>query len=206
MPNFSGSSGFGQQHLKRALGNIGKQDAEEIITLIKNVLAQKSDLDKNRVYAYGGSYGGYMAAIMGSRYHEYFKAAVILNGVLSVPGNFWFSDIPEWSTAESLKESKIHNLTADDYVQMFQQSPISQPMKIPTLQFLGAKDRRVPYRQGLLFDAMTRKAGTPIQTFVYEGAAHSLADSVETSIDVAIKSMLFLEGLQMKQEANDKKK
>jgi len=24
-------------------------------------------------------------------------------------------------------------------------------MKIPTLQFLGAKDRRVPYRQGLLF-------------------------------------------------------
>jgi hypothetical protein len=35
-----------------------------------------------------------MAAIMGSRYSKYFKAAVILNGVLSVPGNFWFSDIP----------------------------------------------------------------------------------------------------------------
>lgn len=51
-------------------------------------------------------------------------------------------------------------------------------MKIPTLQFLGAKDRRVPYRQGLLFDAMTRKIGTPIQTFVYENAAHSLADTV----------------------------
>jgi hypothetical protein len=35
-----------------------------------------------------------MAAIMGTRYSKYFKAAVILNGVLSVPGNFWFSDIP----------------------------------------------------------------------------------------------------------------
>lgn len=50
---------------------------------------------------------------------------------------------------------------------MHRQSPISQPMKIPTLQFLGAKDRRVPYKQGLLFDAITRKNGTPIQTYVY---------------------------------------
>jgi len=50
---------------------------------------------------------------------------------------------------------------------MFKQSPISEPMKIPTLQFLGAKDRRVPYRQGLLFDAITRKIGIPIKTYVY---------------------------------------
>ena len=75
---------------------------------------------------------------------------------------------------------------------MFQQSPTSQPMKIPTLQFLGAKDRRVPYRQGLLFDAITRKSGTPIQTYVYEKSNHSLADSVETTLDVIMKSMMFL--------------
>lgn len=66
-------------------------------------MEKNKDLDSKRVYVYGGSYGGYMAAIMGSRYHHHFKAAVILNGVLSVPGNFWFSDIPEWSSAESLK-------------------------------------------------------------------------------------------------------
>lgn len=75
---------------------------------------------------------------------------------------------------------------------MFKQSPISQPMKIPTLQFLGAKDRRVPYRQGLLFEAMTKRNGTEISTFVYENSAHSLADSVETTIDVIVKSLLFL--------------
>ena len=70
-------------------------------------------------------------------------------------------------------------------------------MKIQILQFLGAKVLRVPYRQGLLFDAMTKKAGTPIQTFVYENAAHSLADSVETSVDVIMNSMLFLEGMPL---------
>lgn len=75
---------------------------------------------------------------------------------------------------------------------MHKQSPISQTMKIPTLQFLGAKDRRVPYKQGLLFDAITKKAGTQITTFVYENSAHALADSVETSIDITVKSLAFL--------------
>lgn len=79
------------------------------------------------------------------------------------------------------------------------------PMKIPTLQFLGAKDRRVPYRQGLLFDAMTKKVGTPIQTFVYENAGHSLADSVDTSIDIVVKTLLFLEGIPLTETDPTKK-
>ena len=137
-----------------------------------------------------------MSAIMGSRYEKYFKSAVILNGVLSIPGNLWFTDIPEWNTVETVKSESIHELKEEDYVEMFRQSPISSRMKIPTLQFLGAKDRRVPYRQGLLFDAMTKKAGTPITTYVYENSGHSLADSVETSMDIIIKSLLFLEGIK----------
>jgi len=62
-------------------------------------LKSKNYLDSERVYIHGGSYGGYMGAIMGTRYPQYFKAAIILNGVISIPGNLWFSDIPEWSTA-----------------------------------------------------------------------------------------------------------
>jgi len=42
----------------------------------------------------GGSYGGYMAAIMGSKYSKHFKSAVVMNGVLNVIANLWFSDIP----------------------------------------------------------------------------------------------------------------
>lgn len=51
-------------------------------------------------------------------------------------------------------------MTAEDFAEMYRQSPISQPMKVPVLQFLGAKDLRVPYRQGLLFDAITKRQGT----------------------------------------------
>ena len=45
---------------------------------------------------------------------------------------------------------------------MYKQSATDSPMKIPSIQFLGAKDRRVPYRQGLFFDAITKEIGTPI--------------------------------------------
>lgn len=64
-------------------------------------------------------------------------------------------------------------------------------MKIPTLQFLGAKDLRVPPKQGHLFEAIAKKHGTPFKTFVYENAGHSLADSIDTQIDVAMKSIMF---------------
>jgi dipeptidyl aminopeptidase/acylaminoacyl peptidase len=42
----------------------------------------------------GGSYGGYMAALLGSRYHKHFKSAVIMNGVINNIANMWFTDIP----------------------------------------------------------------------------------------------------------------
>lgn len=79
---------------------------------------------------------------------------------------------------------------------MWRQSSARDPMKIPTLQFLGAKDLRVPYRQGLFFDAITKEVGTPITTYVYENSNHSLADSVETSIDIIVKTVAFLEGIK----------
>ena len=81
---------------------------------------------------------------------------------------------------------------------MWRQSPIVNPMAIPTLQFLGAKDRRVPYKQGLFFDAITKAAATPITTYVYENSNHGLADSVETSMDIVVKSIVFLEGVNAK--------
>ena len=88
---------------------------------------------------------------------------------------------------------------------MLKHSPSSGFMKVPTLQFLGAKDRRVPYRQGLLFDAITKQHGTPIETYVYENSGHALADSVETNIDIIIKTILFLEGVKVKEEDKIKK-
>ena len=65
-----------------------------MIELLQKVLKEKPYLDKNKVHVYGGSYGGYSGAILGSRYPQHFVSAIILNGVLSIPGQLFFTDIP----------------------------------------------------------------------------------------------------------------
>ena len=152
-----------------------------------------ANIDRKKVHTQGGSYGGYMSAIFAARNADIFKSATILNGVIDLISNMWFSDIPEWSAVEALGHGRIHELTQEDYQAMWRQSPSNQPMKIPILQILGGKDRRVPWRQGLFLDAITKSHGTDITTYVYENSGHSLADSVETSMDIIVKMLLFLE-------------
>ena len=136
--------------------------------MLNKVISSDKNVDPAKIHVYGGSYGGYLSALLGARYPDLFKSAIIMNGVLNNAAMMWFTDIPEWIPVETRAKSNIHDLTAEDYAEMQKQSASSQPMKIPSLQFLGAKDRRVPYRQGLFFDAITKEAGTPITTYVYE--------------------------------------
>ena len=39
-----------------------------------------------------------------------------MNGVLNNIAMLFFTDIPEWVTAETLAKSEFHNLTAEDYM------------------------------------------------------------------------------------------
>lgn len=165
-PNFSGSAGYGQAFLEANLSKIGEIDAAEIIDSLRNVLSMYKDIDKDAVHTHGTSYGGYMTAILGSRYSEYFKSGVIMNGVLNLIGNMWFNDIPEWNTVEGLGHTRTHSLTQEDYLALWRKSP-SIPLKIPVIQFLGGKDRRVAWRQGLFFDAVNKDGGVDIKTYVY---------------------------------------
>jgi acylaminoacyl-peptidase len=79
-------------------------------------------------------------------------------------------------------------------------------MKIPTLQLLGGKDRRVPFRQGLLFDAITKKHGTKIETYLYEEEGHRLGDQLETSVDCVMKVVQFLEEMKVSKNTEEKTK
>ena len=78
---------------------------------MKKVLAENKDIDAGNVHVQGGSYGGFMSAIMGTRYPQYFKSATILNGVLNLVGNMYFTDIPEWVTGEAFGSAELRVMT-----------------------------------------------------------------------------------------------
>ena len=132
-----------------------------------------------------------MTVILGSKYAQNFKSGIIFNGAVSLPAIISGSDIPQWATVEALNTDCLSKLTPKDFSTMYELSPISQHIKIPCLQFLGAKDRRAPYRQGLLLDAITKMSGGNMKTYIYEDSSHNLDDSVETEVDVAFKAVTF---------------
>jgi dipeptidyl aminopeptidase/acylaminoacyl peptidase len=58
-------------------------DADECIDMLNQVISEKL-CDPKKVFAVGGSYGGYLSGIMGSRFSEYFKGVVLLNPVVNL--------------------------------------------------------------------------------------------------------------------------
>jgi len=108
-PNFSGSAGFGQKFIERILGDIGDEDAKEIVGMVQQVTVRKL-CDPKKVIAYGGSYGGYMTGILGSRFSDYFRCGIMLNPVVNIPFMFGITDIPDWCLAESCAKGMTWNL------------------------------------------------------------------------------------------------
>jgi acylaminoacyl-peptidase len=80
---------------------------------------------EGRSVVMGGSYGGYMGGILGSRYGEHFNAAILLNPVLNIPFMLGISDIPEWCISTCLNEFEKWNLAPGEYKKMFDMSPMS---------------------------------------------------------------------------------
>lgn len=83
--------------------------------------------------------------MMGSKHYDIFNAAVIMNPVVNLPFMINITDIPEWGSSCALNKEHTWNLSAEDYKILIEKSPMLQPLKIPSLLLIGAKDRRCPY-------------------------------------------------------------
>ncbi|KAL4481787.1 hypothetical protein ABPG74_007876 [Tetrahymena malaccensis] len=191
-PNFTGSAGFGQEYINKLLTKIGDTDTKEILDMIDQVIEKKL-CDPTKIIVMGGSYGGYMTGILAARHPSKFLCGILLNPVVNIPFNINITDIPDWCVAESFGKKMTWNLTGDDYKTMFEQSPMSLPNKLTTLNLVGAKDRRVPYQQSLAYHAQSVFNGTDIQTYVYPESDHALDDSLPTIFDELMKQITFIE-------------
>jgi dipeptidyl aminopeptidase/acylaminoacyl peptidase len=144
--NYHGSSGFGYAFLDSITHRWGELELQDV-EAGTDWLLKKSFIDKKRIFAAGGSYGGYMVAWMNGhvkpgRYQAYICHAGCFDWV-----GMFADDAYYWHAKE------LGNWYWNDMGQVHGQSPhaFAKNFKTPTLVIHGALDYRVPDAQGLAY-------------------------------------------------------
>jgi dipeptidyl aminopeptidase/acylaminoacyl peptidase len=147
--NYHGSSGFGQAFLDSITHRWGELELQDIEAGTDWLLARPY-IDSRRIFASGGSYGGFMVAWMNGhlsnqspgRYQAYVCHAGCYDWVAMFADDAW-----AWHAKE------LGHWYWDDLARVQAQSPMAfaGTMSTPTLVIHGALDYRVPDAQGLAF-------------------------------------------------------
>ncbi|PWJ55360.1 Dipeptidyl aminopeptidase/acylaminoacyl peptidase [Quadrisphaera granulorum] len=169
MGNPRGSAGYGLAHGEAVLGALGTVDADDVEALLDGVLADASlPLDAERVGVMGGSYGGYMAALLTTRTHR-FAAAVVERGYLDATSFVGSADIG-WYFPDQLHGSDAA---------MREQSPLTHvaSVRTPTLVIHSEQDWRCPVEQGQRWWTALRRQGVETALLLFPGEGHELTRS-----------------------------
>lgn len=165
LPNFHGSTGFGQAFADSILGNHGEKPAADVLAAA-DWLIDNAGVDARRIAVAGGSYGGYLSALL-TGLSDRFKAAIVHAGVYDL-GHQFASD-SHWQRPAAYGDAPW-----TDPVRLGTWSPsrLVPQMRTPTLILHGEMDYRVPVTQGInLHGALTGK-GVPARIVLFPNESH----------------------------------
>jgi dipeptidyl aminopeptidase/acylaminoacyl peptidase len=163
--NFHGSSGFGQAFADSITGDLGAKPLTDIMHAT-DWFERQPWIDKNRMAAAGGSYGGYMMAWLNG-HTDRFKAMVCHAGVYNwhsmlasdfVKGRERALGAPPWGDLTRIDKQNAQRFAAN--------------FKTPTLVIHGEKDFRVPVTQGLEYYNTLRQKGVPARLIYFPDENH----------------------------------
>jgi dipeptidyl aminopeptidase/acylaminoacyl peptidase len=165
--NYHGSTGWGQEFICSINGDWGRRELADVEAGTEYLL-NTGAIDPKRVTATGGSYGGYMVALMNGRAVRKRYAAYVCHAgcfdwvsMMGSDGYFWFGHelggFPWEDEARVLAQSPHHYAAAFD---------------TPTLVIHGELDYRVPYYQGLAYYNTLRVKRVPSRLLCYPDENH----------------------------------
>ncbi len=144
--NYHGSSSFGFKFRDSIMGRLGQLETLDI-EATTDWLVKQPWVDKKRIVATGGSYGGYLVAWMNGHVAPgRYQAYVCHAGV--------FDRVATWSADSYTHRPKDLGANYwDDLKKVLAQSPhaFAGKMQTPTLVIHGAQDFRVPDTNGLAY-------------------------------------------------------
>lgn len=183
-PEYRGSSGFGESHLRAGFKNWGTTMQDDVADAVRWAAA-KGLVDPGRVCIAGASYGGY-ATLMGAiRHPDLYRCGVAWVAVSDprlLYSASWVSDISRVGV-EYFYPNMIGDLVKDEAM-LKAASPLERAgeIRIPMLMAFGAQDSRVPLEHGTRMRAALRAAGNEPEYVVYTGEGHGWL-KVENRID-----------------------
>jgi dipeptidyl aminopeptidase/acylaminoacyl peptidase len=144
--NYHGSSGFGQAFLDSITHRWGELELQDVEAGTDWLLKQRW-ADRRRVFAAGGSYGGYMVAWMNGHVKSGRYSAYICHAGCFDWSALFSDDAYTWHAKE------LGAWYWEDPAKVEAQSPSTfvAAMQTPTLVIHGALDYRVPDQQGLAY-------------------------------------------------------
>jgi len=142
--NYHGSSGFGQKWLETIVGRYGEKELADVESGTDWLLRQ-GYVDRARLVATGGSYGGFMVAYMNGHTHRY-RAFVCHAGCYD-----WVSMMA--TDGYQFFAAELGAFHWDDPARVMRQSPhhYVKRARTPTLVIHGEQDFRVPATQALQY-------------------------------------------------------
>lgn len=165
--NYHGSTGWGQDFIASINADWGRRELADIEAGTDFLLAT-GRIDPSRVYATGGSYGGYMVAYMNGRLAQGRYAAYVCHAgcydwvsMMGSDGYFWFGRELggfHWEHEARVAEQSPHHYAAH--------------FSTPTLVIHGELDYRVPYYQGLAYYNTLRVRGIPSRLLAFPDENH----------------------------------
>jgi dipeptidyl aminopeptidase/acylaminoacyl peptidase len=166
--NPRGSSGYGAEHGRVIRGAWGGHDVDDVLVFLDAALEDPA-LDAERVGVMGGSYGGYLTALLIGRTGR-FAAAVVERAFID-PVSFVGSADVGWYLPDQYLGTDAERIAA--------QSAMTNASAIttPTLVIHSEEDRRTPLEQGTRLYVELKRRGVPSELLLFPGEGHELSRS-----------------------------
>jgi len=159
--NYRGGTGYGRAF--REAPETGREGASEYRDILAagRWLAARGDVDPGRIGIWGGSWGGYLAALALARDSDLFAAGVDLHGVHSM-----LRPVP--NSLSPAAQERARQLQWDS-------SPLGaiDSWRSPVLLIHGDDDRNVDFSQSLVLARELSARGVPYRELVFPNERHS---------------------------------
>jgi dipeptidyl aminopeptidase/acylaminoacyl peptidase len=165
--NYGGSSGYGRAYRERLNGQWGVVDVDDCVNSARH-LAERGEVDANRLAIRGGSAGGY-TTLCALTFRDAFKAGASHYGI---------SDLEALATDTHRFESRYLDRLIGPYPERrdlyIERSPIhfTERLNCPMILFQGLEDKVVPPNQAEKMVAAVRAKKLPVAYLTFEGEQH----------------------------------